>query len=35
VRCATLDAGYSGPGAERARAVAGHIARNMQEALVP
>ena len=33
--CATLDAGYSGPGAERARAVAGHIARNLQEALVP
>ena len=33
--CATLDAGFSGPHAERAREVAGHIARNMQAALEP
>ena len=31
----TLDEGYSGPHAERARRVAGHIAHNMQVALVP
>jgi hemoglobin len=31
--CATLDAGFSGPCAERARQVAMHIARNMQVAL--
>lgn len=33
--CTTLDEGYSGPHAERARRVAGHIAHNMQVALVP
>jgi len=31
--CATLDEGFAGPGAERARRVAAHIARNMQDAL--
>jgi len=30
----TLDEGFSGPGAERARKVATHIARNMQIALI-
>lgn len=33
--CATLDEGYRGPHAGRARQVAEHIARNMQVALVP
>ena len=33
--CTTLDAGFSGPHAERARQVARHIARNLQVALEP
>lgn len=33
--CATLDENFRGPGAERARQIAKHIARNMQVSLKP